>query len=388
MSFCRTLPIALGLLVSSTACGGSSPSVPSDPPDELGPFGVGYVAFEAVDADRGRRGLPIDLWYPVDPEDAEAVQDEPRTAYPLLGPAIALESEIAVDDPPVSARAEQKLLVFSHGYGGISKQSIGLMEALASHGFVVAAPEHTGNSQFSNGDSFDEAAANRVPDVSFVIDTMMARSADPEDSFFGRLDPTQVGVIGHSFGGMTAIGSVAGWAGAAGDPRVAAIVPISAVIDGDMQSDSRTGPNAGFTAAALARIDVPVLLVGGTEDINVPVGNNAIAFAQILNSPRVIQLDIAGATHTHFANVCDLAELLIGIGFEQAQWPTLGAEGLIEPYETTCTPDAFPIEEATRLQGLYSVAFFRRYLLGETGYDRYLSTEFAESESAATVFVK
>lgn len=381
-------PILGTVLITLFAACGDSENTEVDSPEALGSFGVGYSAFEPVDASRGDRGLLVDVWYPVDPADVDALGDAPRTSYPLLDPIAALESEVAFDDAPVSARPQQTLLVFSHGFGGISKQSIGLMEALASHGFVVASPEHTGNSQFSDGDSFDEAAANRVPDVTFVIDTMLERSRDPDDPFFGRLNGERVGVIGNSFGAMTAIGSVAGWAGANPDPRVAAIVPISAVIDGDLQSDERTGPNAGFTEAQLATIEVPVMLIGGTEDINVPIGNNEIAFDQLVNAERVFKVDIIGATHTHFANVCDIANLLIDIGFEPEQWFVLGAEELLEPYQATCAPDVFPITEATRLQNLYSVAFFRRYLFGETGYDQYLVGEFADSEPAITLSSK
>ena len=49
---------------------------------------------------------------------------------------------------PMNA-AHGSLLVFSHGYRAINTQSTDLMEALASHGFVVASPEHTGNAQGS-----------------------------------------------------------------------------------------------------------------------------------------------------------------------------------------------------------------------------------------------
>ncbi|MEM7137390.1 MAG: hypothetical protein AAF500_12460 [Myxococcota bacterium] len=369
------------------ACGSSGSSA-VDSPSSLGSFGVGYRSFTPVDAARQDRPLLVDVWYPVDPEDAEALSESPRTLYPLLDPIAALESEVALDDAPVSARAGQTLLVFSHGYGGISKQSIGLMEALASHGFVIASPEHTGNSQFSSEDSFDQAAQNRVPDVTFVIDTMLARSNDPDDPFFDRLDSARVGVIGNSFGAMTAIGAAAGWAGAEPDPRVAAIVPISAVVDGDMQSDLRTGPNAGFTPEQLARIELPVMLIGGTEDIDVPIGNNALAFDQLVNATAVFKVDIIGATHTHFANVCDIAELLIEVGFAPDEWALLGAEELEEPYETTCAPDVFPITEATRLQNLFSVAFFKRYLLGEAGYDEFLGRDYADSEAAITLSIR
>ena len=233
------------------------------------------------------------------------------------------------------------------------------------------------------------AAANRVPDISFVIDTMLARSRDPEDEFFDRLDESRVGVVGDSFGAMTAIGMAAGWAGAAPDPRVAAIAPVSGVIDPELQGDARSGPNAGFSAEQLASIVVPVMLVGGTEDTTVPIGNNKIAFEQITNAPKVYKVDVIGATHTHFANICAIGNLLIDdLGLGQDVWPDIGAEDLLEPYEVTCSPDAFPIEEATRLQNLYVVSFFKRHLLDQKGYDQYLTTDYADGEPAIVFSVK
>jgi predicted dienelactone hydrolase len=262
------------------------------------------------------------------------------------------------------------------------------MEALASHGFIVISPEHTGNAQASPTDTFDEAASKRVPDVSFLIDMMFARNRDPEDPFYGRIDEESVGVVGHSFGAMTAIGMASGWAGADPDPRVTAIAPISAVIDGDLQSDERQSPNAGFTEEELASITVPVMLIGGTEDINVPIGNNELAFAQLINAPQVYKVDVIGATHNHFAAICPIANTLIDSGLGPEVWPTIGAEDLIEPYETTCGPDVLPIEEATRLQNLYVVSFFKWHMLNASGYDRYLTTEFANTEPGVTISVR
>ncbi len=358
-----------------------------EPPDALGAFAVGHLRFTAVDPSRANRSLLVDVWYPADPEDPEDAEGSAPTRYPLAGP-ITLPSEVAMDGLPVSASPGQTLLVFSHGYQGIHIQSFELMEALASHGFVVVSPEHTGNAQASPTDSFDEAAANRVPDVSFIIDTMLERSRDPDDVFYGRLDEQRVGVLGHSFGGMTAIGMAAGWAGAGPDPRVAAIAPISAVIDGDLQSQSRDGPHAGFSEAQLAALSVPVMLMGGTEDLSVPIENNAIAFEEIVNAPRVYKVDVIGANHTHFAAICPIGNLLIDTGFDEESWPGIGAADLIEPYEATCSEDAFPFEEATRLLKLYVVAFFKRHLLEETGYDSYLGSDFAETEPAIGFSVK
>jgi predicted dienelactone hydrolase len=119
------------------------------------------------------------------------------------------------DDLPVSSRPAQTLLISSHGYRGVNTASLVLMETLASQGFIVIAPEHTVNFHSSGEDTFDEAAANRLPDVSFLIDTMNGRDGDPDDMFYRRVRTDGVGVVGHSFGGMTAVGMAAGWAGAA-----------------------------------------------------------------------------------------------------------------------------------------------------------------------------
>ena len=355
-----------------------------DAPDALGSHTVGYVSFQAVDPAREDRTMRVDVWYPAEPDDGSA-----RPARYALAPLIYLVSDVALEQPPIEAGSTHPLLVFSHGYGAINTQSVELMEALASHGFIVASPEHTGNAQPTGlTDTFDEAAANRVPDVSFVIDRMLARGNDPTDLFAGGLDEARIGVIGHSFGGMTAIGMAAGWAGAPPDPRVRAIVPISAVVDASAQSEPRDSPNAGFTPEALASISVPVMLIGGTADIDVLPVNNELAFAQMTGAPVVYKVDVLGATHTHFANICTLGNLLLALGITQETWPSLGAEELVPLYETTCGPDALPIEEASRLLNLYSVAFFRRHLFGEARYERFLTEAYAAGEPNAELSVR
>ncbi len=368
--------LLVALILCLSAC--SEDQQTNYAPDEQGPFDVGHVAFTATDAERDDRALPIDLWYPVDPGEGN---DAPITSYPLAA-GVGLDSEVARENAPATGETGLNLLVFSHGYGGISTQSVKLMEALASHGFVVASPEHIGNSQAAPGDDFDTAAGNRVPDVSFVIDTVFESNRDAEDPLYGRLDEAQVGVIGHSFGGMTAIGVKAGWAGAVPDPRVAAIAPISAVIDGDLQSDDRSGSNAGFSPEQLARVEVPAMLIGGTADTSVPIANNQIAFEEMTQAPAVYKVDIIGANHTHFANVCDIGNMLIDMGMTEDKWPGLGAGALVAPYNATCTEEAFPIDEATRLTNLYAVAFFRRHLRGEEEYADYLDEAYAETEAA------
>jgi predicted dienelactone hydrolase len=368
----------LGLGLALAGCSDGSDRSSHTPPPlvepaevayEFGPWAVGHRRLEAIDVNRGNRVLPYDVWYPVDEVDAAA---EPRTIYPLVD-STGLTAERAVEDLPVSKVGDLSLLVFSHGSPGVSTQSVLLMETLASHGFVVVAVEHTGNTPDNFSDTLEQAGANRVPDVSFFIDTFLARNETQGDDFFQRLNPESIGALGHSFGGGTALGMVAGFYGAAPDSRVKAVMPISAtVLD-------------RFTDEALAAVEEPVLFLGGTLDTSVPIENHDYAFDMLTGAGAVLQADIEGANHTHFANVCDIGNWLIENGIGQDLWPAIGAERLLGPYEDSCSEEAFPIEEVQRIQNLYAVAFFRRYLRGETGYDFYLQPEYAlENEPDVT----
>jgi predicted dienelactone hydrolase len=328
---------------------------------DFGTFAVGHQRREAIDATRGNRVLPYDVWYPVDAADAAP---EPRTIYPLFEGA-GLTAERAVEDLPVSRAGDLALLVFSHGSGGTNTQSVLLMETLASHGFVVVSPEHTGNTNADFSDTLDEAGGKRVPDVSFFIDTFLARNETSGDDFFQRLDPAAIGVLGHSFGGGTALGALAGFFGAGPDDRVRAVMPISVTVF-DRFSDQ-----------ALAAVEEPVLFLGGTLDSSVPIENHDYGFDQLTGAAAVYQVDVIDATHTHFANVCAIGNWLIDNGIGQDLWPAIGAAALTAPYEEACSEQALPIEEVLRIQNLYAVAFFRRHLRGEVEYDYYLRAVYA-----------
>ena len=345
-----------------------------DPPDALGSFAVGHTSFTAIDSTRDNRSLLVDVWYPIDEADAPNLEsdDVSFARYPLLGP-FGLASEVAVEDFPISARDNQTLLVFSHGFGGTNTQSIPLMETLASHGFIVASPEHTGNTALNFTDDQETAASKRVADISFVIDALFERNAAPSDAFHNRFDTEQVGALGHSFGGTTSVGMTVGWAGGPADSRVKAILPIAGGV--------RT-----FEAVELATIDVPVLLLGGTLDESAILNNN-FGFAEMTNAAALYKVEMIDATHTHFANVCAIGDYLISIEIEMDAWSGIGAGGLLGPYAATCSPDSFPIAEAIRLQNLYVVSFFRRHLLGETAYNEFLTTAYAQANESAITFV-
>jgi dienelactone hydrolase len=318
------------------------------------------------DAARADRELPLQIWYPA---DAVAWDAEPSFTFTQLVLAAGITSTAAKDDLPLDSGV-YPLIVFSHGYGGFNIQSLGLMEHLASHGFVVVAPNHTGNTQ--DDQSSPDPEADRYPDVAFVIDEMIAMDLDAGSPFFGHVDGRNAGVAGHSYGGMTAMFMAAGHDGNPPDTRVKAIMPVAA-------------SSGNLTDAEIEGIVIPTLLLVGTLD-----GLQAEtirSYGLISSHPDLFRVDVVVANHTHFANVCDIGNTLINNGVPIASWPAVGAGALVPIYEATCVPPAFPIAQASRIQNLYAAAHFRRYLLGETEYDIYLSENYALANEPAVVFI-
>src|SRR5215470_7458605 len=86
-------------------------------------------------------------------------------------------------------------IVFSHGSCGLPTESSYLTKALASRGVIVAAPSHTGNTKNDPtcAANFADSFANRVPDVQFIIDTMLAENGAASSRFANRLQPDALG---------------------------------------------------------------------------------------------------------------------------------------------------------------------------------------------------
>ena len=55
----------------------------------------------------------------------------------------------------------------------------------------------------------------------------------------------------------------------------------------------------------------------------------------------------------------------------------MGAGQLYDLYQEVCGEDAFPIDEAIRIQCHYVVAFFKTHLVGERAWEVYRSQDYA-----------
>ena len=137
---------------------------------------------------------------------------------------------------PQNAAGTYPLIVFSHGATGIKSSNQSLFRELASHGYVVSSIDHPYHSLYTTAadgqttwiDSgylqelqAEDAHAHkqqsyadyqkwmklRTDDINFVLDyTLAAAKKGDAATVYNRIDPTKVGVMGHSLGGSAALG--------------------------------------------------------------------------------------------------------------------------------------------------------------------------------------
>src|SRR4051794_20540804 len=154
----RRAAVAIVVLVA-TAISGTLPALfpvfTYDRPD--GPYAIGTADYELNDTTRGR-DLVVQAWYPVEPGGRGAragISSRPDLLAPAYAAVTGLPAALfdnlrlvrthAIEAAPVARRGPLPVVLFSHGPGSANRsQSIFQMEALASHGFVVFAIDHTG----------------------------------------------------------------------------------------------------------------------------------------------------------------------------------------------------------------------------------------------------
>ncbi len=302
-------------LIAGCAVSEPPPEPPAArPADGDGPYAVGATTRSFVDA-RGVT-LTVEVWYPATPE-ADAVPE----AYGELSVARAAYR----DAPPDRRGAPYPLVAFSHGNGGIRYQSTFLTERLASHGFVVVAPDHPRNTLLDyDADAIAEVGLARPGDVSAVVDFALAL---PEgDALVGLVEDDGFAMVGHSFGAWTSLlvgGGVVDVAATvahcaetptpgcdfftfAPDADVSVTVP-----DPRVRVVTALAPGAWFTFGATGLADVAApLVIGGRLDEDLPYDSEIRPSYEALGAPKAIAtLERTG--HWSFTDLCELVPLIV-----------------------------------------------------------------------------
>ena len=240
--------VTLVLLATSTAVPILLPVPNVSAPS--GPYPVGTQTFVLTDVSRRElysgkdesRRIMLQVWYPAAPEP-----DTPHAPWMNNAPVYACEiskffgfpafflDHLELVRTPAYQNAQLEpsgsahpVILFSHGWSGFAAQNTGQAMELASHGYVVAAIQHTYGAVvtvFPDGEiapNNPEALPDDVPDdeydtaahlladqwagdMAYALEFLEEQSTDQTSQFFSVIDLNSVGVYGHSTGGGAAI---------------------------------------------------------------------------------------------------------------------------------------------------------------------------------------
>jgi dienelactone hydrolase len=263
-----------------------------DPPpyDPFGPgeFTVGVRTFEAPDPERGRV-FECEIWYPaaaVAPADGGAAQRE----APAGGTGEFCDATAATGEHPV--------VLFSHFSGGGRRTATYLTTHLASHGYAVAAMDHSEVAAAELRPRPDESAADRsaridavigsrVPDLRLLLACLLG--GRPAELAGIGLDEHRIAAAGHSFGGWTAL------AAPEREPLIAAVVALAP------GGSSRHLPGVlPLTLAFGWERGVPLLILAAERDVPTPLDGVQEVFTRAPEPKRMFVL--RRADHEHFAD--------------------------------------------------------------------------------------
>jgi len=300
----RTLPLSMLPLLLAPALAAAGPDF-----TQRGPLDVGrmIVPFTKASETTGEpRRLETIIWYP-----AAAGSGAPNTV---------------TEDATVAA-VRWPIILFSHGSCGLPAQSPFYVETLASWGFIVAAPPHPGNQTIDPGctgqgpSQVEDSYANRVADIRFVLDQLIAASTDADSPFYRRVDPRRIGMSGHSFGGQTTLRV------AAADPRIDGAVALAPAAP------------TGIT------VRTPTMIIGSELDSLTPFDTAVARSYAALAGPRYL-VELLNTGHCAFALLC--AEAFCGTG---------------------CEPGTLTVEQGHDLTLYYALPFFLKYVAGNGRFE-------------------
>jgi predicted dienelactone hydrolase len=303
----------LGIMCCGVEVWPASPLAQTVLPTTLYPVGMTQVEF--VDPSGGGRPLDYMLIYP-----AASTTGASPVKIPMSG-----NLHLYKDAPPVADGLKHPLVMFSHGAGGNGSGYAWFGEYLASRGYLVAMLYHY------RANTFDSSALyvrnrlwQRPRDISLDITHLL------RDKTWGPLiDPSQIGVAGHSQGGFTAL-----WIGGAqvnpelflafqrgwkNNESVPAYIreqmhpdaaPALHVSDDRVKAAFAMAPGDlqgfGMDEAGLRQMAIPAYIIVGAGDTTTPLDQNAGFAARYIPHAKLDVLP-GQVGHEIFGNECDQA---------------------------------------------------------------------------------
>ena len=286
---------------------------------------------------------------------------------------------------PQVNQSQIPVVVISHGLGSDRNTFAYLAQHLASYGYAVAVPEHPGSNAnqlqallegFASEVTPPRELIDRPLDITFLLDRLEAQ-------FGQQLDLQNVGVVGQSFGGYTALalaGAGLNFERLEQECQLDDFLNISLLLqclalelpEGRYNlRDERVGAAIAinpltsriFGQQELSQIEIPVMIVAGSADAVTPALPEQIRPFTWLEEPEKYLVLLQGGTHF---SVLDEEK----------------SAGAIPIPEQAIGPAPELAQEYLQVLGL---AFFNTYVAEEPEYQSYLSAGYARSLSQSSL---
>ena len=245
---------------------------------EAGAFAVGQEEGEYVDTTRATpangsfeelpsRSLTTSIWYP---SEGSGTVEEPETDAALA-----------------SGAGPRPLILYAHGFSSNRNENGTLAALLASRGFVVLAMDFPLTKLTAKGSANAADVLNQPGDLRFLLDMILARSADPGDPLRGAIDPERIGLIGVSLGAMSSV--MMAFHESELDERIKVIATVAA-------------PGCYLPPDFFAGRSIPIAIVHGGSDAVVPYMEHGPPMFEAAQAPKLF-VGIEGGTHTAIAGI-------------------------------------------------------------------------------------
>ena len=263
-------------------------------PTQPGNAVINVLTLNLKDEKRSSRSVPVDIYFP-------QASTKKTTAKPVV--------------------------VLSHGFSSNKSDMVYIAKHLASHGYVVAAVEHTGSNQnyqinWTKKDGIvslmkPQEFLERPRDISFILDKLTEFNNQSNHPLFGQVSTDNVTAIGHSFGGGTVLAIAGGemqidylksycrnlsastnsseWL-----QCVAAYLPEKKyqLRDYRVKQVIALNPTTSlmFGETGLEKIQIPTLMLASSADKTTPALTEQVISFNKIPSPKWL-VGIVGATH-------------------------------------------------------------------------------------------
>jgi len=333
-------------------------------PSTWGPFPVGVttMSVDLFDQYGEPRTVRVEIWYPA----VEEVRNGPFETIDIYGdcpekekPFFEKFKELVPPLPTQSVRdaparlsdGPYPVVLFSHGAYGVRYQSVFFTIPLASHGYVVASIDHTGNTLYDiiaygyDMETVVMSSFNRPYDAVVSLTAVLVRTDTPGDLLYHTMDTDRIGMSGHSFGGFLTLLM------ATLDPRIEVGVPMA--------------PSTGWLGVIghpLENVKIPIMMMCGLADKTLTPEQEMLPAYPKLNPPKAF-LKFPTGGHYTFSDICqlDLEKLAKEANFGDAE----------DAIEDGCGQDNVPVEIAHPIIRQFGIGIFNYYLRKSPGSLKY-----------------